>query len=70
MVLKKQEELHSSQRDRSCCGHMSTSKKVGSKLQSLFTKDTERQTGKPGWRLLFVQKEIPPPQTFPKSNNQ
>ncbi len=54
MVLKKQEELHSSQRDRSCCGHMSTSKKVGSKLQSLFTKDTERQTGKPAWRFLCV----------------
>ena len=63
MVLKKQEELHSSQRDRSCCGHMSTSKKVGSKLQSLFTKDTERQTGKPIWRLLFVQNNLRPPQT-------
>jgi len=48
---------------------LSTSKKVGSKLQSLFTKDTERQTGKPIWRLLFVQKKIHPPQTFPKSQN-
>ncbi|MGI6731708.1 MAG: hypothetical protein ACOX5F_07430 [Anaerovoracaceae bacterium] len=28
-------------------------------------KDTERQTGKPAWRILFVQKEMPPPQTFP-----
>jgi len=33
---------------------LSTYTKVCSKLQSLFTKDTERQTGKPIWRLLFV----------------
>ena len=50
--------------------YMSTYTKVCLQLQSLFTKDTERQTGKPAWRILFVQKEIPPPQTFPKSNNQ
>jgi len=31
----------------------------------VYMKDTERQTGKPGWRLLFVQKKMPPPQTFP-----
>jgi len=49
---------------------MSTYTKVCLQLQSLFTKDTERQTGKPGWRLLFVQNNLRPPQTFPKSNNQ
>jgi len=55
----------SSQRDNI----LSTYTKVCSKLQSMFTKDTERQTGKPGWRFLFVQKDILPPQTFPKSQN-
>jgi hypothetical protein len=50
--------------------YLSTYTKVCLQLQSLFTKDTERQTGKPGWRLLFVQNNLRPPQTFPKSNNQ
>ena len=43
--------------------YLSTYTKVCLQLQSMFTKDTERQTGKPIWRLLFVQKKIHSPQT-------
>ena len=43
--------------------YLSTYTKVCLQLQSMFTKDTERQTGKPAWRILFVQKKIHPPQT-------
>ena len=45
---------------------MSTYTKVCLQLQSLFTKDTERQTGKPGWRILLVQKKIPRLKESPK----
>lgn len=34
--------------------YLSIYTKVCLQLQSMFTKDTERQTGKPIWRLLFM----------------
>ena len=65
MVLKKQEELHSSQRDRSCQHtqkYVQNYKVCSRKIQSV------RLGNQPGV-FCFVQKQIPPPQRIPNLRN-